>query len=215
MKKILLVHGLFNASYVFRRLQDALNAAGYETFAPDLLPCGGEQTISEMAHALHHAVETQWGKSATFDIVAFSMGGLISRFYLQELGGAARVNTFVTLGSPHHGSLLAWFRFRKGIKDMRQGSPLLRKLAASESRLEKLRVVSIRTPFDMMVIPSTSSIWRRAENISVPVLFHCNLLTSPKVHHLVHDFLGGTDTMPNVSRSEFVLLETSTNLHGG
>lgn len=36
-------------------------------------------------------------------IVAHSMGGLSSRYYLQRLGGAEKVATFITLGTMHHG----------------------------------------------------------------------------------------------------------------
>ncbi len=36
-------------------------------------------------------------------IVAHSMGGLSSRYYLQRLGGTQKVATFITLGTMHHG----------------------------------------------------------------------------------------------------------------
>ena len=36
-------------------------------------------------------------------IVAHSMGGLSSRYYLQRLGGTEKVATFITLGTMHHG----------------------------------------------------------------------------------------------------------------
>lgn len=38
-------------------------------------------------------------------VVAHSMGGLSSRYYLQRLGGTASVDVFVTLGTMHHGLL--------------------------------------------------------------------------------------------------------------
>ena len=40
-------------------------------------------------------------------IVAHSMGGLSSRYYLQRLGGTGSVDTIVTLGTMHHGLLTA------------------------------------------------------------------------------------------------------------
>lgn len=40
-------------------------------------------------------------------VVAHSMGGLSSRYYLQRLGGTASVEVFVTLGTMHHGLLSA------------------------------------------------------------------------------------------------------------
>lgn len=38
------------------------------------------------------------------DIVAHSMGGLVARIYLQELGGDRRVDRIVMMGTPHRGS---------------------------------------------------------------------------------------------------------------
>ena len=40
-------------------------------------------------------------------LVGHSMGGLVSRAYLRRFG-AARVERIITIGTPHHGSVLAW-----------------------------------------------------------------------------------------------------------
>ena len=34
-------------------------------------------------------------------VIGHSMGGIIARYYVQRMGGDARVHTLVTLGSPH------------------------------------------------------------------------------------------------------------------
>jgi len=34
-----------------------------------------------------------------FDLVGFSMGGIVSRYYVQRLGGIDRVQRFITLAS--------------------------------------------------------------------------------------------------------------------
>ena len=39
------------------------------------------------------------------DVIGHSMGGIVARIYIQELGGAAKVRRLVTLGTPHSGSL--------------------------------------------------------------------------------------------------------------
>jgi pimeloyl-ACP methyl ester carboxylesterase len=40
-----------------------------------------------------------------FDILAHSMGGIVSRIYMQKLGGAPRVKRFIALGVPAHGAM--------------------------------------------------------------------------------------------------------------
>ncbi len=36
-------------------------------------------------------------------VIGHSLGGLITRYYVQRMGGHARVHTVVTLGTPHSG----------------------------------------------------------------------------------------------------------------
>ena len=40
-------------------------------------------------------------------VIGHSLGGLITRYYVQRLGGDSRVHTLVTLGTPHQGTQLA------------------------------------------------------------------------------------------------------------
>jgi pimeloyl-ACP methyl ester carboxylesterase len=41
-------------------------------------------------------------------VVGHSLGGLVARYYVQRLGGDARVHTLVTLGRPHLGTMTAY-----------------------------------------------------------------------------------------------------------
>ncbi|MED5374519.1 MAG: alpha/beta fold hydrolase [Myxococcota bacterium] len=69
-------------------------------------PGGG---IDPHARALAAEVERlcRVAHSPQVDIVAHSMGGLIAAWYIQELGGAARVRRLVTLGTPWGGTRMA------------------------------------------------------------------------------------------------------------
>jgi len=55
---------------------------------------------------------------------------------------------------------------------MRPGSSFLNNLAATESELGEIPVFSYRTPLDLMILPSQSSDWQRATNLSLNVLLH-------------------------------------------
>ncbi len=181
---MLLVHGMFDSSSVMKPLRCALESQGFRTYSPDLVPCDGSASIATLAHQLDSFVQTHLADER-FCIVAFSMGGLIARYYLQCLNGMAHAQTLITLGTPHNGSALAFFRIGDGFRDLRQGSALLRTLRQTEDTLRPLNPLSIYTPFDLMIVPYTSSIWRIAKNVSVPLPIHCALLSSPKVHRFI------------------------------
>ncbi|MGQ9806377.1 MAG: esterase/lipase family protein [Chlorobiales bacterium] len=193
---VLLVHGIFDSSSVLKPLRDALESQGFRTLAPDLLPCDGSTPIATLAEKLDDFIQTHLGNSEPFSIVAFSMGGLISRYYLQCLNGVNRAKTLITLGTPHNGSALAFFRIGDGFKDLRQGSEFLRALKQTEDVLRPIHPLSIYTPFDLMIVPYTSSIWRIAKNVSIAVPIHCSLLSSPRVHQVIFTHLAAPQSEP-------------------
>jgi triacylglycerol lipase len=43
------------------------------------------------------------------DIISHSMGGLSSRYYSKNLGGSAKIDEWVSLGGPNHGTDTAYF----------------------------------------------------------------------------------------------------------
>ena len=56
----------------------------------------------------------QFANGAQIDVVAHSMGGLVSRSMIENFSGADYIHQLVTLGSPHKGSPLAVFRYALG-----------------------------------------------------------------------------------------------------
>lgn len=56
------------------------------------------------AGQLKAAIEQKFPGQAV-DIVAHSFGGIVSRYYIQNLGGAGRVRHLITLGTPHRGAV--------------------------------------------------------------------------------------------------------------
>ncbi|WP_409013479.1 esterase/lipase family protein [Dyadobacter sp. CY351] len=84
---------------------------------------------------------TLW-RSDRIDLIAFSMGGLISRYYLQRLGGLAKTDRFITIATPHHGTLAAYFLPFPGIKQMRPNSLFLIDLNGNLEQMQELVFVS-------------------------------------------------------------------------
>ena len=129
--------------------------------------------------------------AAKLDLVGFSLGGMVSRYYIQRLGGAARVRRFVTISSPHGGTVAAYFRWNPGAADMRPGSPFLRELAESADTLKGVEMTTIWTPFDMMIFPSWSSRVAGARERVLPVLAHPWMVRDERACRAVVEALDG------------------------
>lgn len=177
---VVLVHGIFDTAKVFSTLQKGLEHEGFAVYAPSLSPNDGSASLSLLAAQLKKFIDRSVPERELFSIVGYSMGGLVARYYLQELGGSERATQLITLSSPHHGSLLAHLLNGDGYREMRRGSMFLKRLEARDDALSSLKITSLRTPFDLMVVPSRSSVWGRAENLSVPVPAHA-LMTRSKL----------------------------------
>jgi triacylglycerol lipase len=181
VKHVVLVHGFLETGTTFKTLQRRLEKRGFECYVPKLLHTDGRGGLEQLAIHLKQDIDTKFGTSGPINVVAFSMGGLVSRYYLQDLGGAQRCRNFITISSPHNGTGSAWFFPTKGVAQMRPGSSFLNDLNATSDRLGKIPVTSYRTPMDLIVLPPKSSVWDRAENLEFPVLAHPLMLTSNRV----------------------------------
>jgi triacylglycerol lipase len=179
--RIVLVHGIFQRGHSFVPMKKKFEKMGCECLVPRLNPCDARTGIETLAQQLQREIEESWGKDAKFHIVAHSMGGLVSRYYLQELGGHENCQTLITLATPHHGTKAAYFYPGKGAGQMRPDSTFLRQLETSSHLLENVRLISYRTPLDLIILPSTSSHWEMAENHRVWALAHPLVMHMPSV----------------------------------
>jgi pimeloyl-ACP methyl ester carboxylesterase len=86
-------------------------------------------------------------------VVGHSLGGLIARYHVQRQGGDRRVESLVTLGTPHGGSVLAHALPTPLVRQLRPGSPVLRELAEPAPGF-RTRVTAIYSDLDQMVLPT-------------------------------------------------------------
>lgn len=171
-KEVVLVHGILNTGGVFRRMKNYLVSEGLNCHVIKLKPNWGGASIEELSKQLLEFIESRIQSGSDLSLIGFSMGALVSRYYLQELGGHMRVKRFFSVSGPHHGTLIASLWVGKGTAQMRLGSPFLKSLNENQSVLKKMKIVSYRTPFENVIIPSSSSHWDLAENIIFPIISH-------------------------------------------
>ena len=154
---VVLVHGIWNTAGIFSTLKAYLEHEGWQVYALSMTPNNGDASLESLAQQTANFINQHLGAQQSFDLVGFSMGGLISRYYVQRLGGLARVQRLVTVSAPHQGTILGLFSDRFGIRQMRPNSPFLRSLNQDIHQLKRLHFVSLWTPFDLLILPPWSS----------------------------------------------------------
>ena len=154
---VVLVHGIWNTAGIFATLQAHLEREGWRVYAPSLTPNNGDAPLEKLAEQIAGFINSALGSQQPFDLLGFSMGGLIARYYVQRLGGLARVQRFVTVSTPHQGTLLGALSHRYGIRQMRPDSPFLKALNQDIHQLKSVQLSSLWTPFDLLILPPWSS----------------------------------------------------------
>ncbi|MEU9301468.1 alpha/beta fold hydrolase [Streptomyces sp. NPDC048269] len=192
----LLLHGFTDNRSVFVLLRRALGAGGrrhveaynYSPFTRDL-----RVTARHLARRVEELCE-RTGQERV-DLVGHSLGGLVARYYVQRLGGDARVRTLVTLGTPHSGTLVAPFMDAHPlVRQMRPHSEVLAELAAPSPGCAT-RCVAFWSEFDSLMTPvGTARIEHpdlRVENVLVTGIGHLALPAHPTVIAAVRRALDG------------------------
>ena len=176
---IILIHGLWNNSSIFSSISSKLDDIGIEYFAPTLKHSYGMTSIIDLTNILNELILEKYGLEKELDILGFSMGGIIGRYWLQKFNGYKRTRRFISIGSPHKGTFIAQlvpkFPFR-GISEMKIKSKFLRELAKNDSLLDDIECINFFTYWDFMVFPSWWTNLNLGKKISVKVYKHRNLL---------------------------------------
>lgn len=186
-RPLVLVHGLWDTPRLFDRLLTCLNGAIPQVLVPHLPHGLGRVPIETMARWLNHEINGAFGAHSTVDILGFSMGGLISRCWIQEHDGHRRTHRFVCVGSPQRGTLTAQLvpqRWLPSIADMKVGSSLLKRLQQDwkqhPERLGSVDCCSYYCPIDLMVVPAWRGVLPVGTHQALPVWSHPQLMHHPK-----------------------------------
>ncbi|MBE9035420.1 esterase/lipase family protein [aff. Roholtiella sp. LEGE 12411] len=169
---VLLAHGIDDTGAVFYKMTDYLKQQGWSIYTLNLVPNNGEVGLDELAKQLADYVATTFAPEQPLDLVGFSMGGIVSRYYVQRLGGIKRVQRFITISSPHYGTMIAYASQRPGCVQMRPNSIFLKDLNSDAAMLKQINFTSIWTPYDLMILPANSSQMPVGEEVIVPVAMH-------------------------------------------
>ncbi|CAM3742649.1 triacylglycerol lipase [Nocardiopsis rhodophaea] len=117
------------------------------------------------------------------DLVTHSMGGLPSRWYIRFLGGADRVDDWVSIGGPNNGTAVAGacFSLFTSCREMKRGSGFLSDLNADDPTPHGVNYVTFRSPCDLIISPISSTALDGAANHRTRCLEHISMMWAPSV----------------------------------
>ncbi|TCB97997.1 alpha/beta fold hydrolase [Micromonospora zingiberis] len=160
---VIVVGGLSGFAAVYEPLAARLRADGYRVWIYEL-PNLGLGDIAASAASLRNfvgQVRSSTG-AAKIDVVAHSEGGLVSRYYIKNLGGGDAVGRYVSLGTPQYGTYVANIAAFLGLgscagivacQQMTIGSSFLTALNAGDDTPGSVRWTTVRTWQDELVRP--------------------------------------------------------------
>jgi triacylglycerol esterase/lipase EstA (alpha/beta hydrolase family) len=175
---------------------------------------GDIRTQANRLSALVADVKARTGATKV-DLVAHSMGGLVSREYIKNLGGTAHVDSLIMLGTPNYGTSIAniatflTFGTCIGItacEQMARGSSFLNALNSGDDTPGAVRYTAISTKAEQVVLPYTSVFLANDGNIAnITVQNQCwnrwpdhlGLILSGSVYDGVRDALRGETVRMN------------------
>jgi triacylglycerol lipase len=119
------------------------------------------ETIAQLVSTKVNELLQATGKPKV-DIITHSMGGLSGRFYLKNLGGTSKVEDFVSLGGPNHGTTVTEIFppacASAACIEMRPGSTFLTNLNAGDETPGSVRYMTVRALCDAFIEPDDSVI---------------------------------------------------------
>ena len=187
---VVLVHGIIDTEAVFKKMSAYLTERGWSVHRVNLTPNNGRESLEKLAQQVEDYIAVNFAPQQPIDIVGFSMGGLVTRYYLQRLGGIERVQRYISISAPNHGTLMANALPFSGIVQMRPQSDFLLDLNRDVvPLLGKLNFTWIWTPFDLMIVPAQSSRLSVGKELQIPVLVHAWMLKDKRVIKAVADAL--------------------------
>jgi pimeloyl-ACP methyl ester carboxylesterase len=178
-RPVVLVHGYIGNTSTWRplirRLQnrgfDDLYTFGYASYGVD---------VPRLAARLTRQVRRDLGPDAAgIHLIGHSLGGLIVRYAVSELGLDAQVATVTTIATPNSGAPLAHLCRSTLGRDLRPRSDVLRRLSAQPLSAQ-VQWMAYHTDRDVLV-PRRSAVLEGAgvANVALPGYGHLSILDAP------------------------------------
>lgn len=188
---ILFVHGYGGNGGNFQEVKARFKADGWldeELYAYNYRFSASNAVSAEEIRAQVDDIIATTGADKV-DIIAYSMGSISSRYYLKNLGGAAKVDAWVSVAGPNHGTDTAGSCSFTPCREIEIGSAFLVALNAGDETPGLTRYATWRSPCDQTINPDQSVILAGATNTETSCLGHTEFLGDSPTYTQVRNFV--------------------------
>jgi triacylglycerol lipase len=189
---VIFVHGMGGNRAHFLPMEIYFKLCGIKnTYRVDL---SGADSVKRMAWRLSVYVQKvmRASGSSQVDIVAHSLGGIVSRIAIENYGLGSNVRTLITLGTPHQGTYSARFADTKASNELRPGSVLVKRLQKM-GWPKGVRGVNFWSRNDVVILPAESALVEGLEQIDFSPSTHFGYLCRPTSWETVYNVLFQSD----------------------
>ena len=191
VEPIIFVHGWSSSGSTWNTMASRFRADGWtaaQTVQWSYNTSQSNATTAQQLSTLVDQVRASTG-SAKVDLISHSMGGLSTRYYVKNLGGAAKVDDFVSLAGPNHGTNTAFLCFQTSCRQMWPGSSFLNQLNSGDETPGAVSYGTWWSPCDEVINPDSSVLLSGAVNTKTACLSHSGVKDSATTYSQVRDFV--------------------------
>lgn len=190
---VVFVHGWNGSSWNWDQMVADFAADGYpedRLFAWDYDTAQSNETTARELAVYVDEVLARTGASKV-DLVSHSMGGLNTRWYVKFLGGDQKVDDYVSLAGPNHGteSAKVCAGSQPACADMVADSPFLTTLNEGDETPGSPTYGTWWSPCDQTIRPQESTILAGARNTEKACVLHIDFTFNDEVSREVRAFV--------------------------
>lgn len=188
---IMFVHGFQSSGAIWGTMINSFTADGWTDSPLVTWSYDSNQSNTAIAQILQAKVDSLLAAAGAtkVDIITHSMGGLSSRYFAKSLGGSAKIDGFVALGTPNHGTTTANLCGIVTCLEMRPGSAFLTALNADDETPGPPRYATWWSACDQVTTPPESVILTGATNTQTACLQHSQLYVDGTLYQQVRDWV--------------------------
>jgi triacylglycerol lipase len=190
---VVFVHGYTGSASNWTTAESVFQAGGYsssELFAYEYNWAQSNKTSAAGLASYVQQVLSRTGASQV-DIVNHSMGGLVSDWYITQLGGQQYVRHLASIAGANHGTTYASAcTINPSCVEMLPGSAFIQTATSGDETPGTTKYATWYSACDGVIIPYTSTELNGATNHNVACQTHIGYLTDTTVLGQVRSFLG-------------------------